>query len=176
MNTGTQDNMAQVKAPNSWNFKSKSVKKDGTIVYVYDADIYSTEDVHAKLESMYGFERLKEMWGEEKADEMDVWDWTVLKGKAHVFMNHWKVQEKKLLKEGKTIQEIWELEAIGKAERMRDWIRKTCGEKAADEYWASTTKCWEENKRRREEFEASGGLERLLAAKKRFEESKKETE
>lgn len=155
-NTGwtgtTPNNMAQVKNTRSLTWKSMSVKKDGTHVYMYDADIYSTEDVHAKLESIYGIENLKKTWGEEKADEMDVWDWTAMNGRADVFQNHWKIQEKKLLKEGKTQQEIWELEAIGKAERMRDWIRDTSGKEAADEYWASTTKCWEENKRRQEEY------------------------
>jgi len=112
---------------------SVSVSKDGTtIIKKYRPDV-PEEKVHEVLEEEY--------------PEYE-WDWTVLNGEARIFQNHWRMEETRLLKEGKTYADIWELEAIGKAKRMAEIITKSSGKEAGEEYMRKVEETWANNKKR----------------------------
>ena len=125
------------KMNNTWYWTETTTNKgDNTIIKKYPKG-KTIEQIHAKVESEY---------------PEYVWDWTISEEKreVHIFQNHWRVQEQRLRAEGKTLQEIWELEAIGKAERMRDIIAETSGEEEAEKYWKCMEDYWATCKKQRQ--------------------------
>jgi len=123
---------------NLWNWTATTIKSDNTIIKKYPKN-KTIEQIHAKVESEY---------------PEYVWDWTISEEKreVHIFKNHWRMEEERLRAEGKTLHEIWELEAIGKAERMRDYIAEKCGEEEAQKYWKQMEDYWATCKKRRAEL------------------------
>ena len=96
-----------------------------TIIKTFNKDI-PVERVHAKLEMEY---------------PDGLWDWTVDDGEVDIFQNHWRVQEKMMLEEGKSYEEIWKREALGKMLRMASFLDEIGQTDSAIEHVLCWAKC-----------------------------------
>lgn len=90
---------------NANNWKWEAVRTTKTTIILTYPDGKTIEEVHARTEKDY---------------PEYTWDWTVDEGKREVsvFQNHWRLKEEADKAKGKTQEQIWEEEAIGKALRM----------------------------------------------------------
>lgn len=89
---------------NAWNWTAVRHTADGTVIKTYPAR-KTMKQVHART---------------EKDHPESTWDWTIdeTKRQVTIFKNHWRVKEERDLARGKTQEQIWEDEAIGKCLRM----------------------------------------------------------
>lgn len=126
----------------TWAWVSSKFSKDKTTIIKRYPKGTPMKEVHAKTESEYG---------------EYVWDWVVHddKDEVHVFKNHWRVKEEEGKAKGKTQEQMWEEEAIGKCLRMaKVWkkMKVKCVEPDGTEdesYGVETTKqCWIANRMR----------------------------